>query len=74
MPIEPIGTNRKALKNRCAHLRWKGLYIDAQFDPEHHFSNDSALTCLQTFKCVGPDGSVVDEFECSPARSCYEAL
>ena len=72
--VEPIGTNRKALKNRCTHLRWKGLYIDAQYDPEHHFSNDSALTCLQTFKCVGPDGAVVDEFECSPARACYEAL
>jgi len=72
--IQPIGTNRKALKNRCVYLRWKGLYIDAQFDPENHFSNDSALTCLQTCKCVGPDGAVVDEFECSPARACYEAL
>jgi hypothetical protein len=72
--IEPIGTNRKALKNRCVHLRWKGLFIDAQYDPENHFSNDSALTCLQTSKCVGPDGAVVDEFECSPARACYEAL
>ena len=72
--MEPIGANRKNFKNRCSNLRWKGLYIDAQFDAEHHFSNDSALTCLQTFKRVGPDGVVVDEFECSPSRKCYEPL
>ena len=25
-------------------------------------------------KCVGPDGKVVDDFECSPARTCYVQL
>ena len=72
--MQPIGSNRKALKNRCANLRWKGYYMDVPYDPENYVSNDSALTCLLTFKCIGPDDQVVDEFECSPARKCYEPL
>jgi hypothetical protein len=72
--IEPPGLSKKASMNRCANLRWKGLYIDSTCDPENHYSNDSAMWCLQTSKCVGPDGKVVDDFECSPARTCYEQL
>jgi hypothetical protein len=55
-------------------LRWKGLYIDAQVDPQENYSNDSALWCQHTYTCLGPDNKVVDEFECSPARDCYEKL
>ena len=60
--------------NRCANLRWKGLYIDTGYNPENDYSNDSAMWCLETDKCVGPDGKVVDDFECSPARKCYVQL
>ena len=60
--------------NRCANLRWKGLYIQADCDRENDFSYDTAMWCQQTSKCVGPDGKLVDEFECSPARKCYEQL
>ena len=62
--------------NRCAWLRWKGLYIQVEpvqqgyEDP----SQDSAMWCQHTYKPVGPDGKVVDDFECSPARTCYEQL
>ena len=73
MPL-PIGTNRKVIRNRCVNLRWKGLYIESSCEPENHFSNDSAIWCFQTYKCVGPDGQIVDEFECNPARPCYEPL
>jgi len=66
--------SRKIGKNRCANLRWKGLYVDAVINPEDDYSNDTALWCQHTYKCVGPDGKVVDEFECSPARQCYEQL
>jgi len=66
--------SRKIGKNRCANLRWKGLYVDAVINPEDDYSNDTALWCQHTYKCVGPDGKVVDEFECSPARHCYEQL
>ena len=66
--------SRKIGKNRCANLRWKGLSVDAVINPEDDYSNDTALWCQHTYKCVGPDGKVVDEFECSPARQCYEQL
>jgi len=64
----------KVSMNRCAYLAWKGLYIDSVCEPENDYSNDSAMWCQHTFKCVGPDGKVVDEFECSPARECYVQL
>ena len=60
--------------NRCANLRWKGLYMDRGDVPEDDCSNDSAMWCLQTNKCFGPDGKIVDDFECSPARTCYVQL
>ena len=72
--IQPSGSSRRPSRNRCAQLRWKGMYIDAPFDPETNSSNDSAMWCQHTYKCVGPDGKVVDDFECSPARECYERL
>jgi hypothetical protein len=72
--IQPTGFSRRPSRNRCALLRWKGLYIDAQVDPQENYSNDSALWCQHTYTCLGPDNKVVDEFECSPARDCYEKL
>jgi hypothetical protein len=72
--IQPTGFSRRPSRNRCALLRWKGLYIDAQVDPNENYSNDSALWCQHTYTCLGPDNKVVDEFECSPARDCYEKL
>jgi len=72
--MEPTAFSQKISLNRCANLRWKGLYIQAETDPENRYSNDSAMWCQHTFKCVGPDGKVCDEFECSPARTCYVQL
>jgi len=72
--MEPLGSAKKVSRNRCLHLRWKGLYINAECNPENHYSYDTAMWCQHTYKCVGPDGKVVDEFECSPARECYEQL
>ncbi len=66
--------SKKISMNRCAWLRWKGLYIQAEGDPANDYSNDSAMWCQHTYKCVGPDGKLVDEFECSPARDCYVQL
>jgi hypothetical protein len=71
---QPYAGRRKVSMNRCAFLRWKGLYIHAESDPDNNQSNDSAMWCQHTYKCVGPDDKVVDEFECSPARSCYVQL
>jgi hypothetical protein len=67
------GTTRVSM-NRCAKLCWKGMYIQAAEDPTVQHSNDRAFWCQHTFKPIGPDGQLVDDFECSPARPCYEQL
>ena len=64
----------KVSMNRCEKLRWKGMYIEAQWDPTVQHSNDRAFWCQHTFTCLGPDGKIVDEYECNPARKCYEEL
>ena len=69
-----MSSRKKVSMNRCANLRWKGLYIQADCEAENDSSYDTAMWCQHTYKCVGPDGKVVDEFECSPARNCYEQL
>jgi hypothetical protein len=60
--------------DRCARLRWKGLYIEAQWDPTVQHGNDRIFWCTHTYNCLGPDSNVADENECSPARACYEPL
>ena len=64
----------KVSMNRCGMLRWKGMFIEAEWSPDIQHSNDRAFWCQHTFKPVGPDGKIVDEFECSPGRRCYEQL
>ncbi|HWB85792.1 MAG TPA: hypothetical protein VG675_16740 [Bryobacteraceae bacterium] len=61
-------------RRRCKSLCWKGLFIEAEWDPDVQHSNDGAFWCQYTFTCLGPDGKLVNEFECSPARQCYEEL
>ena len=68
------GSLTRISMRRCAKLCWKGMYIEAEWDPTIQHSNDGAYWCQHTFKPLGPDGKVVDEFECSPARDCYEEL
>jgi hypothetical protein len=66
--IAKIGTSR------CAHLRWKGLFIEAGQNPEFDVSADYSTWCQHTYKCVGPDGKMVDPEECGAGRQCYEKL
>ncbi len=60
--------------NRCAHLRWKGMFIDAEWDPTVQHSNDRAFWCQHTLNGLGPDGKVVDHDDCQPGRECFQAL
>jgi hypothetical protein len=64
----------KVSENRCEKLRWKGMFVMTEPDPTIQPCNDQSFWCQHTFKPYGPDGQLVDEFECSPARNCYEAL
>lgn len=59
---------------RCASLRWKGLFVETEWDPTVQRSGDRPCWCLHTQICFGPDGNLVNERECTPARSCYKPL
>jgi len=60
--------------DRCDSLRWKGLYIETTWDPNVQHGNDRAFWCHKTQQCLGPDGRVVDDYECNPFRGCYVEL
>ena len=66
--MEPIGTNRKAIKNRCAQLRWKGLYIDAAVRPRKPLQQRQRVVVSADLQVRRAGRPGVDEFECSPAR------
>jgi hypothetical protein len=58
--------------DRCESLRWKGMYIEAEWDPTVPHSGDRLFWCQHTQQCLGPDGKLVDDYECNPARRCYK--
>jgi hypothetical protein len=62
------------LMDRCENLRWKGLYVTGEEGQSISGSGDRLFWCVKTQTCLGPDGKLVDDYECSPARSCYRAL
>ena len=55
------------------YVRFSGLARSA-WPPTIQHSNDRSFWCQHTWNCLGPDGKLVDEFECSPGRTCYEQL
>jgi hypothetical protein len=60
--------------DRCDLLRWKGLYIDTVWDPSVPHSGDNLFWCHTTQKCTGPDGKLVDDYECNETRNCFKPL
>ena len=60
-------------QDRCTFLNWKGLFIEAEYDPSAQ-NSERSYWCQKTYKCLGPYGKSVDEYECSPARGCYKGL
>src|SRR5260370_287612 len=43
--------------DRCQYLRWKGMYIDAEWDPTVQHGNDRAFCCILSGlhrKSLGP--------------------
>ena len=58
--------------DRCDDLRWKGMDIEAEWDPTIPHSGDRLFWCHKTQQCLGPDGKLVDDYECNPARRCYK--
>lgn len=61
-------------EDRCDCLRWKGMFVMAEWDPTVPHSNDRAFWCQRTHTPLGPDGKLCDDYECNPARGCYKQL
>jgi hypothetical protein len=60
--------------DRCQLLRWKGMYVLSEVDPNVGHSNDGLFWCHHTHNCLGPDNKLVDDYECNETRKCYTAL
>jgi hypothetical protein len=71
--MERAGNGRIGLE-RCRNLRWKGLFIEAEWDDSVPHGNDRAFWCQHTYNCLGPDSKLADEYECNEARKCFEAM
>lgn len=63
--------NRQRL---CNCLRWKGMYVEAEPDPQVPNTSDGLFWCTHTMNCLGPDGKVADREACTEGRSCFETL
>lgn len=70
--MEKDGAN--ALDQRCGSIRWKGMFIDAEWDPATASASEHVCWCVLTQGVVGPDGQVVAEDVCNITRSCYQAV
>ncbi len=60
--------------DRCENLRWKGLYVNGEEGNSLSGSGDRLFWCVKTQTCLGPDGKLVDDYECSAGRACYRPL
>lgn len=67
----PPARNRQRL---CSCLRWKGMYVEAEPDPQVPNTSDGLFWCTHTMNCLGPDGKVADREACTSGRSCFETL
>jgi hypothetical protein len=57
----------------AAKAALKGLFSDAEWDPRSSIRTTGLLVPIRG-TVLRPGRKLVDEFECSPGRSCYEQL
>jgi hypothetical protein len=56
----------------CPALRWKGLFIEAEHDPDVPPARDGNFWCAHTQSCIGPDGKLAEPGLCSrKRRKCH---
>jgi hypothetical protein len=48
------------------------MYVDAIWDPTVPHAEDRLFWCHRTQQCVGPDGKIADDRECTAVRDCYK--
>ncbi len=66
-----MGVKRSSASSCCAHLRWKGMFVEAEMDPEFCGPGDGFYWCERTMTCLGPDGQLARPDRCTPERSCH---
>ena len=80
--VDAIGNRVRAMgrpalsaiaQDRRAFLNWKGLQIEAEWDPTAPQS-ERLYWRQHSYNCLGPDGKTVHEYECNPSRACYKSL
>ena len=59
--------------DRCEFLRSKDMFVGADEDPSLR-SGDRLFWCHKTQTCLGPDGKIADDYECSDPRPCFRKL
>jgi hypothetical protein len=56
----------------CNSMRWKGMFVGVEHDPNVPFSRDCHFWCAFTATIFGPDGKLVGPEACSAAdRPCH---
>ena len=73
-PMGPMGIDLVKTSERCRCLRWKGLFIEVEPDPDVPHPSDGIVWCIHTMNCLGPDGKPADREDCRPGRGCFEPL
>ena len=65
----------KQIPERCVSIRWKGMFIDTEWDPSKSEPTSEHIPwCVRTQNCMGPDAQVVALDSCNLTRSCYERI
>ncbi|MCL4190294.1 MAG: hypothetical protein KJZ87_01010 [Thermoguttaceae bacterium] len=57
---------------RCKYLRSKEMFYDDGLPLEER-SGSGIFWCSHTHNCLGPDGVIVGDEDCTAGRRCYEA-
>ncbi len=57
---------------RCRFLTIKSMFYDTGRDPWE--STGSNMWCAITQTCLGPDGRIADDRECTAARNCFDGI
>ena len=56
----------------CNCMRWKGMFVVAEPDPNLPSSRSGHFWCVYTATIFGPDGKLVEPRSCSsPDRVCW---
>lgn len=73
LPTAPMANGAQPRRNNgCKCLRWKGMYIEAEPDPQLPSSDAGIYWCVHTMTCLGPDGEVANVKSCGSDRGCFE--